>query len=232
MFSQTIMRPKLQTAVLKWFVSEEFSFEQETALANCAAAFAQTPNGGLLDVGIVLGKITQGAGAVAAAVAGAANVGNGLVALAGMPFLAGGQAGIYEAIAVTPLEWEVYDPSGKLVGIARDTVAFANQIAFTITHGATAFAAGDIFTFAVTIAAGSGKVVPLNPAATDGSQYAIGVGIRQTMVPAAADAQIVVVERLAVLLADGLIWPAGITAQQQAAAIAQLTASDIIVRSS
>ena len=134
MFSSTMVRPKLQTAVLKWFVDEEFSFEQETALANSGAALIPA---GLLDIGLIVGRITA-----------------------------------------------------------------------------------------------SGKVVPLNLAAADGSQNAMGVVVRQATVPAASDAPVVLVERLAVLLSDGLIFPAGATNPQKAAIRAQLAAIGLIVRDS
>jgi len=227
---QIVNRPKKQSDVLKWFKAEEFCFEREIALANSAAALALP---GQFDIGLVVGKKTAPAVAVAAAVAAGGNTGNGTVAFGSPTALAGVLIGTYQAVAISALEWEVIDPYGRLVGIAADAAAFAKQLAFTITHGGTAFVAGDSFTFAVTVsAAASGKVVPLNPSASDGSQNAIGVVVIRAMVPASEDAPVVVVEREAVLLADGLIWPSGITADQQAAAIAQLAALNLLVRNS
>ena len=227
MFTQTIVRPKLQTAVLKWFVDEEFSFEQETALANCAAAFTQGPSGGLLDIGIVLGRINASAAAPVAA-ANAGNTGTGTSSA--VTDQVGIQVGVYQVEFIAATKFNVIDPNGKLVAEGATGVAFANQVGFTITASGTAFVAGDGFN--ITVVAGSGKVVPLDLAATDGSQNAIGVGIRQTMVPSGADAPIVVVERMAVLLADGLIYPSGSTTTQQNAINAQLAALGMIVRSS
>ncbi len=230
LFTETKTRQTLQTAWLKWFISEEYSFEQETALANCAASQAIA---GLLDVGTVMGRIMLGAWTIGAGAAGGGNVGNATVAAGSPAYVAATiQAGTYRAVAISATEWEVYDPFGKLLGLAADTVAFSNQIAFTITHGATPAAAGDIFTFAVTNAAGSGKVVPVSAAAVDGSAVAMGVVVKPQTVPSGSDAQVVLAERLVVGLQDNLIWPSGATSTQIAGWVAQLAAAGIINRAS
>jgi len=221
LYTKTVNRPTLQTAVIKWFLAEAMSFEQETALANSAAGQA-TP--GLLDIGTVMGR--QAGGAPAAAVAGAGNTGNGTVSA---PAAAVGiQVGTYFIEFSAATKFNVFDPAGKLVGEGATGVAFANQIGFTITAGGTAFADGDSFTVAV--AAGSGKVVPLNLAATDGSAVAIGIVARQVTVPSGADVPAVLLERLATVDSSNLIWPGGITTQQQATALAQLAQAFIIAR--
>lgn len=222
-FSSTITRPKLQTAVLKWFADEDYSFEQETALANSAASL--TP-AGLMDIGLVVGKVADAAPAAAAANAG--NTGNGTVSAPSAQV--GIQVGTYNIEFIAATKFNVYDPAGNLVGEGSTGTAFANQIGFTITAGGTAFVAGDGFTIAV--AAGSGKVVPLNLTAVDGSAVPVGVVVRQATVPAGADAPVVVVERLAVLLSDGLIYPSGATTNQKNAIRAQLAALGLIVRDS
>jgi hypothetical protein len=128
MYNLTVTRPKLQTAVLKWFVSDEYSFEQETVLQNSAAAFTQTPSGGLLDIGVIVGKIAAGA---ATAAANAGNTGNGTV---GAPSdLVGVQVGAYTVEFIAPAK---FDSFGNLVGEGKTGTAFANQIGFTITAGA------------------------------------------------------------------------------------------------
>jgi hypothetical protein len=223
LYTKTVNRQTLQTAVLKWFPAEEFSFEQETALANCAASQAIA---GLLDVGTVMGK--QTAGTPGSATANAGNTGNGTVGA--VTAQAGIQNGTYSIEFLAATKYNVIDPSGKIVGEGATGTAFANQLGFTITAGGTAFAAGDGFT--IVVAAGSGKVVPLNPTATDGSAVAMGVVVKQTTVPSGSDASVLLVERQAVLLTDGLIWPSGITGTQQAAALAQLAAAGIICRPS
>lgn len=313
MLYETILRPKLQSAVLKWFTSENVSFEQETAQQGCAAAFMQSALGGLLDIGTVMGKITVGGGTPAAAVANGGNAGNGTIGT--VTALAGAQVGAYTLSFTSATAFNVYDPKGNLVGSGTVGTAFANQLGFTVTAGSTAFAAGDSFTVAVppgsyaanagntgngtcgavtakagcqagtysgqfitatkfnlydpfgkfvgggatgtafanqlgfTITAGStafaagdgfsiavqsgpGLVVPLNFSAVDGSQVAMGVVVRPQTISPTANAPVVLAERLTELLSDGLIWPAGSTATQQAAAIAQLAGAYNIVRNS
>jgi hypothetical protein len=318
LFTETKYRPTLQSAVLKWFAAEEFSFEQETAAPNCAANPPPTPstgisNPGLLDIGTVMGRVTIGGGTPASAVAGGSNIGNGTVGTVtaqtgeqvgtytvtftgatafnvydpkgvlvgsgttgaafanqigftitagGTAFVAGdsftiavppgayiansgntgngtcgaitakvgAQVGTYYGEFTAATKFNLYDPSGKLVGEGATGTAFSDQLGFTITAGGTAFVAGDGFTIAVQ--AGSGNVTPLNPSAIDGSAVAMGVVVKAQTVPAAASAAVLLVERQAVLLSDGLIWPAGISSPQQAAALAQLAAAGIICRPS
>jgi hypothetical protein len=175
----------------------------------------------LLDIGVIVGKIGAGAGA---AVADVGNTGNGTMSAPS------DQVGAYTVEFISPIKFNVYDPFGNLVGEGTTGVAFANQIGFTISAGATPFAAGDGFAVTVAVNANAGLIVPLNPAAIDGSQNPIGVVVRQTVAPAAANVPAVVAERFAVLLNDGLIYPAGSSAAQQAVIRAQLAALGLIVR--
>jgi hypothetical protein len=318
LFTETKYRQTLQTAVLKWFAAEEFSFEQETAAPNCAANPPPTPstgiaNPGLLDIGSVVGRIVVGGGTPASAVAGGSNTGNGTcgavtaqtgeqvgtytisftaatafnvldpkgvlvgagaagtafasqigftITAGGTAFVAGDsftvavppgsyvanagntgngtcsavtakagcQAGTYSGEFIAATKFVLYDPFGKFVAEGVTGTAFSNQIGFTITAGGTAFAVGDGFTIAVQ--AGNGYVTPVNATAVDGSAVAMGVVMRPASVPAAASAPVVVVERQAVVLADGLIWPTGATNTQIAAWTAQLVAAGIIARAS
>jgi Bacteriophage lambda head decoration protein D len=227
MYSLTVTRPKLQTAVLKWFISEEYSFEQETVLQNSAAAFTQGPSGGLLDIGVIVGRLNAG---TSTAAANAGNTGNGT--MSAVTDQVGIQVGAYAVEFIAATKFNVNDPLGNLVAEGTTGVAFANQVGFTITAGGTAFVAGDGFTITVAANANAGLIVPLNLAAIDGSQLPIGVIVRQTVVPASANVPAVVVERFAVLLQDGLIYPSGATTNQQAAINAQLKALGLIVRTS
>jgi len=229
-YNLTLQRPKLQSAVLKFFVAEEYNFEAETLLGTGV----MNSTGQFADVGTVVGKISQAAPAAAAGVATAGNTGNGTMgttsAVAGAA-----QVGTYNVVYISATEFEVYDPSGKLVGVGKNGTAFAMQIGFTMTAGGTAFVAGDSFTVAVTIAAGAGQCTIVNPSAADGSQNAMGVVMRACTANAGADNVngLVVLERgPAVLLSDNLIWPAGSTTPQQTAWLAQLVALGIVVRAS
>jgi hypothetical protein len=171
--------------------------------------------------GVIVGKFAAGA---ATAVANVGNTGNGTMSAPSA------QVGAYTVEFITPAKFNVYDPFGNLVGEGSTCVAFANQIGFTVTAGATAFAAGDGFTITVAVNADAALIVPLNFAAIDGSQNQIGVVVRQTVVPAAANVPAVVVERFAVTLNDGLIYPVGSSAAQQTVIRAQLAALGLIVR--
>lgn len=228
----TLQRPKLQSAVLKYFLSEEFGFENVTLLAGTGG------NERFLDVGTVVGQIVQGAVTVSAAVAATspANTGNGTIALGAPAFLVGTeQVGTYQVVYISATEFEVYDPSGKLVGVGKNASAFSNQIVFTATAGGTPFVAGDSFGIPVAVAAGGGQFEGLNLSGTDGSQNVAGVVMKAAVAQNGADnvnGMVVLARGPAVLLADGLIWPGGITGTQQAAALAQLLALNIVVRNS
>jgi len=103
-----------------------------------------------LIAGQILGMATKGDGSFAAGAAAAAsgNTGNGTVSTPAVEV--GVQAGSYRIVAISATEFEVFDPLGNLVAIAKTATAFASQIGFTITAGGTAFVAGDSFTIAVT----------------------------------------------------------------------------------
>lgn len=76
-----------------------------------------------------------------------------------------------------------------------------------------------------------GKLYALNPAANDGTEVAVAV-LAQDIDATAADVTALVVARHAIVGRTALIWPAGITAQQKAAAEKQLKAVGILVRDS
>lgn len=122
-----------------------------------------------LTAGAVLGQVTVGA-ATPAAVAG--NTGNGTIGA--VTTGAGAKPGVYRVTCIEPVtnagEFAVEDPDGINVGVAVVGVAFAGPLGFTISAGATDFAAGDQFT--ITVAAGTGHYKRAVAAATDGSQTA------------------------------------------------------------
>lgn len=74
------------------------------------------------------------------------------------------------------------------------------------------------------------KWVPLNPAASDGSQIAKRVAITDIPNTTTADVNTVAMARHCVVKASGLVWPGGITAPQKATALDQLAALNILVR--
>jgi hypothetical protein len=75
-----------------------------------------------------------------------------------------------------------------------------------------------------------GKLYALAPAATDGTETAVGVLATDTDATLIDRDDAVAVVRHAIVARSALIWPAGITASQKAAAEAQLIALGILVR--
>jgi hypothetical protein len=77
-----------------------------------------------------------------------------------------------------------------------------------------------------------GKLYALNPSAADGTQNAIGVLATDTDATLIDRDDAITVARHAIVARNALIWPAGTTAPQKAAAEAQLAALGILVRDS
>lgn len=75
-----------------------------------------------------------------------------------------------------------------------------------------------------------GKLYALNPSASDGTQNAFGVLI-QDVDATLIDKTGIVIARHAVLADKAIVWPAGITAPQKAAAIAQMEVKGVLIRS-
>ena len=117
---------------------------------------------------------------------------------------------------------------GSLTGRLADAtvaVAFSSEyLGFTIADGDTDFVVGDTFTVAV--AAGSGKVVALDPDAVDGSNRAAGILVA-AVDASSADTPGVIIEKDALVAMDNLVWPTGIEAAEKTAAIAELEALGI-----
>lgn len=174
----------------------------------------------------VLGKIQLGAETSAAGT----NTGNGV--LGTVTVAADAQVGAYKLkitkAAANAGDFELIDPQGDVVGIGTVGVAFSGGgLSFTLADGATDFVVGDSFT--LTVAKGSGKYVPVNAAATDGSQHAAGI-LWADADASAADVQATAIVRDAEWNAQVLIWPVGATDNQKAAWIADLAANHLIVR--
>jgi hypothetical protein len=75
----------------------------------------------------------------------------------------------------------------------------------------------------------SGKYTQLAVAAVDGSQTAAGV-LEQDTDATSADVNTTAITRVAIFADYALIWPGGITTNQKNAAIAQLAALEMLVR--
>ncbi|WEK04557.1 MAG: head decoration protein [Candidatus Devosia phytovorans] len=77
--------------------------------------------------------------------------------------------------------------------------------------------------------AATGKFKPLAPAANDGTQTAAAI-ILENADATGTDVTVVNLKRRAQVVLQALIWPAGITAPQQAAALAALETRGIVAR--
>jgi hypothetical protein len=175
--------------------------------------------------GTVLGALVTAGTATGAAKAG--NVGNdtiGTISVGG-----GAKEGDYTITIIEPATnlgvFEVQDPDGNVVGRGNVGTAFAGDVNFTITDGATDAASGD--QFIVTVSQLTRKYKILAPAATDGTQRAAGILLADTDATS-ADKVAVAVVRAAEVNANELVWPGGITAAQKDIALAQLRAAGVL----
>ncbi|WP_434663474.1 head decoration protein [Paraburkholderia sp. A3BS-1L] len=155
------------------------------------------------------------------------NTGNGTIGSLSVQGYAA-KAGVYSVEFDDATHFVVSDPTGAEVGHGTTGVAFkAGGLSFTITAGGTAFVPGDSFT--ITVAAGSSKYKPFDPANVDGSQVPSGI-LFATKDVTSADKPCAVVVRLAEVNASELVWPTGMSAAAITAALAQLKALTIIPR--
>jgi len=155
------------------------------------------------------------------------NTGNGTIGSLSVQGYAA-KAGVYSVEFDDATHFVVSDPTGAEVGHGTTGVAFkAGGLSFTITAGGTAFVPGD--SFAVTVAAGSSKYKPFDPANVDGSQIPAGVLFASKDVTS-VDKPCAVVVRLAEVNASELVWPTGMSAAAITAALAQLKALTILPR--
>lgn len=116
--------------------------------------------------GSILGMITDADGIASAAPAGG-NTGNATIGT--LSLKTGAIAGTYVITDTDATHFTVTDPNGDTVGTGTYGVAFATQIGFTITAGATPSIAGDSFSMVVN-PGGGGKYLLALPGAGDGSQ--------------------------------------------------------------
>lgn len=155
------------------------------------------------------------------------NTGNGTIGSLSVAGYAA-KAGVYYVEFDDATHFIVSDPTGAEVGHGTTGVAYkAGGLAFTITAGGTAFVAGD--SFAVTVAAGSGKYKPFDPANVDGSQVPSAI-LFATKDATSGDKPCAVVVRQCEVNASELVWPTGMNAAAITAALAQLKAIGIIPR--
>lgn len=177
--------------------------------------------------GTILGRRTIGA--VTSAAKSGGNTGNGTLTLdATTPALANAMPGVYTVRFTSATAYTVEDPTGRVIGSGVNGTAFSDGIKFTTAAGGTAFIAGDGFD--VTVAAGSGQYAVLAPTAVDGSQVAAAIIIWPIKTALGETRRAAAFVRDMEARASDLTWPAGITAGQKNAAVAQLMERGIILR--
>lgn len=140
--------------------------------------------------------------------------------------------GIYTATCITAAAnggtFKVVAPDGAALPNATAGTAYVNdQLNFTINDGSTDFIVGDSFT--VEVAAGSGKIVPVNAVAVDGSQDAYGFMVAACDATSSDKAGAAVI-RDAIIVTTNLVWPVGATTDQKSAWLADLAAAGIVTR--
>lgn len=180
-----------------------------------------------LEIGAVLGCRLFGV-PVAAAVAG--NTGNGAAGAVALGPLV--KVGVYRLRCTTAAAnagtFAVFAPDGARMADLTVGQAYDNgHFSVTIADGTTDFVVGDGFTISVPL--GDERYSPLDFAATDGTALAAAVLIENIVIPAGADQQAAAVTCFAKLKEPGLIWPAGATDTQKAAALRCLSDRSIII---
>lgn len=124
---------------------------------------------GTLTRGTVLGQQTSNPITAAAA---DGNTGNGTIG--SLSVGSSPDVGVYTATATSSTKFSITDPEGNALGDATAGTAFtSDEINFTITAGATAFAAGDAFTLTVSDAVGT--YIECVKSASDGSQTPVAI---------------------------------------------------------
>lgn len=224
--TKTLTDFRHESDVLKYVVDDFISKEQRLLAAGAGAD-------NVADIGTVLGRIEAGVRDAAYA-ARAGNTGNFTNAFANPKVAAGSKLGVYPITFTAPTKFRVEDPDGIELGEGTLGVAFTNVLKFTLTAGATPAVVGDAADVTVTETPLTvKKVVPINFAAVDGSQnaYAVSLSIK-TAKDGGVDVPILVLRRLGCIDSNKLIWPAGATDAQKAAALDQLAANHIIARPS
>ncbi|CUT12531.1 hypothetical protein BF49_3611 [Bradyrhizobium sp.] len=222
----SLSEPRIESNVLKYVVDNTISKAQEVLQAGSGSD-------NIADVGTVLGAITVGA-LDAAYAARAGNTGNFTNAFANPKVAPGSPLGVYTITFLAATRFRVEDPNGTELGEGTTGIAFTNQLKFTLTAGGTPAVVGDAADITVTAAAVAvRKLVPINFAATDGSQNAYAIALQKKIAAnGGSDQPILTVRRLAAIDPNYLLWPVGATDPQKAAALAQLEVNHIVQRSS
>lgn len=187
----------------------------------------------------VLGAILTGTPTVTAGAAVSASGGTpGNGAVGSLTADAGAAEGVYQLVIIEPAAnggvFEVQRPDGTVDGAGVIGTAYNGMINFTLADGSTDFVSGDRIPITVDYPlTGARKFAAIDFTATNGLQNAAGIAPKAYTVPDGTDLAGVALRRGPLLVrAEELAWPAGATADQKAAATAQLASLGIVVRTS
>lgn len=216
-------------------ISDVVKYEMGTY---CREVVTIASGAGVVEIGTPLGKI--GAAAATAAAKSGGNTGTGTFVIdATTPTLAGAKVGIYTLRCITAVTnggvFRLEDPDGIVLGDFTipagpgGAVTIAERIKGVLTDSGTDFIVGDGFD--ITVAAGSFKYVPVNPAGNDGRQVADAL-LLQKVDATSADKQVVVLARGPAEISNlGIVWPTAVDdAAKKANVIAQLGTKGIVTR--
>jgi hypothetical protein len=189
-----------------------------------------------LVAGQVLGHVGANEGAITVGNPGFTGTGNGTLTKATPAYGAGVLEGTYRAVCVEKAAdgglFQVLRPDGSVDGDVLVGVAYDGQVKFTIADGSTDFEPGDAFTLAVSIAeaADVGQYKGLDLSANDGAEIAAAILFDAVITGENETKRATIHYKQMVARIGDLTWPAGITTEQKAAALAQLAAVGIEAR--
>lgn len=181
---------------------------------------------GVIAAGAVLGTKIK---TPAVAVAGASNIGDGVMGAVVVSAAGGAMIGDYiltiTAESANAGSFVVKDPSGAVVGTGTVAVEFATGgLTFTLADGAEDFDIGDVIVMTV-----SGEELPVDLTASDGSQIASGVLFDNVDTTAAA-VDAVVINKDCVLNGQEITLPATITSAETNVLVKQLANIGVVVK--
>lgn len=109
-----------------------------------------------------------------------------------------------------------------------DLILMEGDLAFSTDE--VTVADGEVLTIGsvIGIQTADGKAYVLAPAAVDGTEVAAGV-MREAAAPSGADVTARAIVRHSILKSSGVVWPGGITVPQQAAAVLELKALQVLI---
>ena len=183
-----------------------------------------------ISIGTLLSSVVTLAALSVSTQAGAENVGGGSITMDASPATGSVLIGDYvisctKAGADGVAKFEVEKPDGTELSAATAGTAYGKHIKFTISASGADFAVGDQFTVTVKDSDGepSDKVVDWDPNDPE-KKHLCGVSLRHCEAPDGTDVVdgVEYLRRLGVISKVGIVWPAGVTDEQKAAALATL----------